>query len=361
MSYQRTFLFCLLALLALNGCFHQSKQPVTQGNTEVLQSGEIEVSLNPVLPQISDHFLGFVTPDAIELFNTTLESHLRMIDNDFQKKENLYELWQNDKDAVSLHFSWKECDYNLKETIELVCNTLQKIENPLFISNFFASMYINPDLPFYRNDLTFHVFFTLGYCVSININIGGEYESVSIIKLWNSLSDKICAYDFMSYSRYCAIKDHMVHYIEKIEPEQFLSTNLQQIIDILREVSANLDTALDFYLFSERAIVANVASSILTNKEEYEEAKKTIRYLDAIIKKRIFLKKQEMYTEEEWWLGPDIPQTEPSEIEDNANTLLANLIATRLYVPGSIMSNERYKARIEALINKFSAVLQEAP
>jgi len=39
---------------------------------------------------------------------------------------------------------------------------------------------------------------------------------------------------------------------------------------------ADIDMALDSYLFSERAIVANLAAAILTDKEEIEESKKTI-------------------------------------------------------------------------------------
>ena len=362
MSHQRTFIFCVLAIIVLNGCFRQGKQITTQDDSEALRSEEIEVVPNLVLPQISDRFPELVTTDATELFQSTLQSHLWMIAEDFQKKGKLYESWLNDKDAASLYFSWKERDYNLEETIELVCVTIQKIESPIFVSNYVMPKYIDPNSPCFTGKLTFPVLFTLTYCAEINTSIGDEDGAVSIIKLRDSFSDQICVYDFISYMYYYGAKDGTASLLEQVALGQFSHVNVRLIIDILRKNSADIDKALDVYLFSERAIIANVASSILTNKDEYEEAKKTIRYLDAIIEKRNLLKIQEIYSEEKWWLGADIPQTEPSEVEDAANKVLEDLIATRLlYVSGCIMSNERYKARIDALINKFNAVLQEAP
>ena len=365
MFWKRVTVFYLFLLLGLCGCSAQDNSPfllkekkVASNETEILPDKIAIVSCGArYCAQAHDRLAELLTPEESALFQTAMVLRLSKIAEDFKQNGELYEAWNRNK-YVSLQISLEGRDYSLHEMIELIRGTLKDVTYPLLLSDSFK-IYFTPEEEISLSPLSFAISNILDSCADILITIGNVDDFVSIIKLWNSWSDQICVYDFMSYNRYCAIKDHMVHSIEKVYPEPFISTNVQPIIDILRETSTNLDMALDFYLFSERAIIANIASSILTNtnKDEYEEARKTIRYLDAIIKKRIFLKTQKMYSEE-WWLSADIPQTEPSELEYAANEVLKNLIAIRLlYVPGCIRINERCKARIDALINKFNAVL----
>jgi len=212
---------------------------------------------------------------------------LAQINRDFQENGELYETRKMDDDSTSLHFSLNGSEYSLPAILEFVHETLKETlreeEYPVLASDH-IKLYVNSESRIPDKEVLFSFSSLTRNCIEISIILRRENEFVSMLEVWSSLNERICVYDFISYHRYFASELGLIDCIEKINPGQLSRDNAQRIIDVLRKTLINIDTAMETYLFSERSVVANVAASFLTSIEEINEAKKTIRYLDVIIK-----------------------------------------------------------------------------
>jgi len=295
------------------------------------------------LPKDPVCFLQLLSPDKAELLQT-LQQHANEIAEDFRKKGYLYKVWHNNKDTKSLHFSFNGHEYNLQDTMRLFHGILDGVESPILLSNIFASLYVNNtdhDAHF-KNDF-YNLHSTLNSFKIICLVID-ENEFTSMIMSESLFIDKICIYDAISYLSYIGCVIDLISWIEKIEPEPFSCVNKKIIIDLLNKISADIDAAFNTYIVSERAIVAHVASSLLKNEADYNEAQETIRYLNSLIGKteidqQNFLKEYEEHMK--------ISRTSKSEVE--LSEISQNFIQVRRLMPDFLKVNKSLKLRISKL------------
>ena len=359
MIYQRVAIF--LVFLGLCGCSHQIKTVCPPNEEDALP---IKTEMAQVGAECLPHGFERVS-ELLASGHNSLPSYLAKIRTDFINRGELYETWKQDNDSESLRFLLKSRCYTLQETLNLVHmaleETLKEDDSPILLSDSF-NQYLNQDAwisninRVTKNDeLSFKLHSVMLSYTRIAIIFGDEDKFTSMIELRSAFAERICVYDFISSARYFLFLDSIISHIEAIASDQLSLGNRRRIIDILEKSLVGIDTALDAYLFSERAIVANLAAAILTDKEEIEESKKTIQYLDAIIKKRKTRFQGVAHGDgKKWWLDADIPQTEPPVIAENSGKILEDIVNMRTrYVSVKIDVFECLRSRTDALIRKY--------
>jgi tetratricopeptide (TPR) repeat protein len=389
MYCQKSALFCFLILICSYGCSFQSDRerlPKESENqfdkAEVLPNkipSELGVlrDIGKILPKeieyLPDKFDRFSELTAFhKVFLDPLWVRLEEIAEDFQERGKLYDAWNNDKESLRVVF--EGYDYNLQETLILVYDTLDialKEPDPIFISNAFAYYFTRRYVHFDRRSLS-RVFGISIECARINFAIGNADEAISTIELLSSFANRICVYDFISCARFYAYEDLIYRLLKDVPLERLTLSNIQRITGILTKTLRDVDAATDWFLYSERAILANIMASMLTDEKEYEEAKKTLRYLDAIIDKKQSMTQDQLREVEQWWLisktdlDADLFAYKATLVPEGdidivpGQEILHNIIGTRaLWVPGRISVNEQLKFKIVALIDMCNSALQE--
>ena len=284
-----------------------------------------------------------------------LHNHMKKIAEDFKTKGNLFKLWQKDKNATLLLFFVQDRGYNVHETMKLLREILDEVDAPMLLSNSFECTYICDDTPFARDDLYYSIFYALDDCLDICLSIEDVDEFTSIVASRSLLVDKICIYDAMSYLKFVGCKIDLVSWMEKVGQKRISHDNLQVIINLLNKASSDCDLALNVYFVSERATLANVASSLLKNKTEIKEARSTIRFLNLLI--------GECRTTQQ---KLPLSETGEKQAEEACGSGLANQpteISNRLInirssdIPDFIETNRLLKLRISKLVERYEGVL----
>ena len=283
----------------------------------------------------------------------SLEKHLRMIARDFKEEGSLYKTWQKDGNSTSLYFSFNNSNYSLHETIGLLRETVQEVEDVLLTSNGFE-FFVNPDARPADNSWYYRLKSALSSYIEICIATDDESELISALELNYFICNRVCVYDLASYFIYVAGKTDLVQHIEKalIKPQQFSRKNVQTIINLLKKISHDTDVALSIFFASERTIAANVAS-LQKSGQQYEEALKTLRYLDAFVATQNFeyqktLDAIGMPTDPK----PHKASQPQTEMSDNTNAFIK--IRTT-YVPSILRSQQSRKLKIATLISSLCA------
>ena len=312
-----------------------------------------------VSPSSATDFSRILPLEKTELIEA-LNKHLRKVATDFKERGLLYEAWQKDKDSKALKFFFDGSEYGLHETMNLFLDTLNCVDSPIFTSNSFDCIYVDKNIPFIRGDIYYKLFYTLSDCEDIYLTVEDMDEFIFVVTSHSAMADKISIYDTMSYLKHMASKNDLVIGLEKVKQKKLSLENYQAIINLLDKTSADYDVAFNSYLFSERAILANVASSTLVkDRTEFEEAKKTICYIDSLIAKK-GQSQDTIYDEN----GDKSVRAKKQEIElseiDPDHVVLYTFISRRVSdIPDFLEIYKRNQLRADKLLSAFIQLCQE--